>query len=149
MEIVKKRDHKTDHTTIGGVLIDGEFFCYGLEPTDRNLNSDMTLEQIAEIKVPGATAVPAGRYPVIRYYSPKHETNVPRIINIPGFDFVEIHAGNTAADTEGCLLLGNEMAVDLVLQSRDAISAFYDRFFAVIDTGGEVWITFEEPVAGS
>lgn len=146
MELLKKRpkDVATDTTTIGDFLIDGVLFCHGLEPTDRGLTSEMTLEEIEAIKIHGETAVPAGRYRVVKFYSPKHQTMVPRIMDIPGFDFVEIHVGNTAKDTEGCLLLGYGMAVNEVLHSAAAINDFYPKFFKAIDDGEEVWITFEE-----
>jgi hypothetical protein len=143
MEIKKTRTIKTDYSSIGPVSIDGEFFCYGLEPTDRGLNSLTPLKTIELIKRPGITAVPTGRYKVIRFFSPKHQIWLARVIGIPGFDFVEIHVGDFPKDTEGCLLLGTGFGTDMVSGSKAAIELFYQQFFIAINKGEEVWITYE------
>lgn len=144
MELTQIRKTKTDTTTIGDFEIDGTFFSHGLEPKDRGLTSDMSLEDIAAIKVPDKTAVPIGRYQVVSYDSPKWGMKVPCLIDIPGFDKVEIHVGNFAKDTDACLLLGYGIGPDQVLQSRDAIKQFYQQFFAALDNGEEVWITYQD-----
>lgn len=143
MELKQQRDVRTDTTTIGLFFVNGEQFCYGLEPKDRGLTIDTPIEQIESIKVAGQTAVPAGRYQIVKFYSEAHKCMLPRVVNIPGFDFIEIHAGNFARDTKGCLLLGTHMSVDSVLGSREAIDLFYDKFFEAVNKGEEVFITYE------
>jgi hypothetical protein len=142
MELKQVRHEKTDETTIGDFFINGERFCYGLEPVDRGLNADMPLEEIQRVKVDGETAIPLGRYQVIKFHSPAHNKYLARVINVPDFDFIEIHIGNFAKDTKGCLVLGYEMAVNSVLDSRAAIEEFEVQFFAAIDKGEEVWIEY-------
>lgn len=149
MQLIKTRTHKTENSAIGDFFVDGVKLCFGLEPTDRGLTSDMTLEEIQKIKIPDKTAVPTGTYRVISYLSPTHGKKVPRVIDVPGSDFIEIHIGNFPKDTKGCLVLGMEMGVDVVLQSEAAIDEFYGRFFEAIDRNEEVWITYQqdEPIA--
>jgi hypothetical protein len=46
-------------------------------------------------------------------------------MNVPSFEGIRVHAGNTSADTEGCLILGENKQVGKVLNSRAAINKFY------------------------
>jgi hypothetical protein len=142
MELKVQRLIKSPHSTIGKFYIDGtpSFDC--LEPTDRGLTSQMTLVQIMAIKVPDKTAIPTGRYQVTKYFSPKHNMDVPLVNNVPGYAGVEIHVGNFPLDTDGCLLLGTSTGPDEVLNSKAAIEAFYRQFFATIAAGEPVWITY-------
>jgi hypothetical protein len=145
MELTVERVVKTDLSTIGNFSVDGVFECYCLEPTDRGLTSDMTLQQIQAIKIQNKTAVPIGRYAVTQYDSPKNGTIVPLLEAVPDYGYVEIHVGNFPQDTDGCLLLGTMMGQDEILNSRDAINAFYSKFFAALDAGEDVFITYQYP----
>lgn len=142
MELEVKRITKTENSTTGEFSIDGNFFSYCLEPIDRGLTSDMTLEQIKAIKIQDKTCIPTGKYQVTKYFSPKHNAFVPLLIDVPGFAFVEIHAGNYARDTDACLLLGSSLSQDMVENSVDTINKFYDLFFAALNNGEQVWITY-------
>lgn len=143
MELLVKRKIFTSHSTVGDFFVNGEFFSNTLEDIDRKLTSDTPLFQIQSIKVHGQTAIPTGRYRVVKYFSPKHNNFVPLLVNVPGFEFVEIHSGNKPEDTDGCLLLGTESGTDFVGGSKEAIGKFYSLFFAALDKGEEVWITYE------
>lgn len=147
MELTVDRTTKTENSTIGKFSIDGEFFSYCLEPKDRGLTSNMSEAQIAVIKVKDKTCIPTGRYRVTKYFSPKHEAEVPVLVDVPGFAFVEIHAGNYATDTDACLLLGMGKMVDMVTMSRQAIGQFYPKFFTALEAGEEVWITYQDSTA--
>lgn len=96
--------------TVGRLYVDGKFFCNTLEDTVRDLNK--------EKKVPGKTAIPAGEYKVIFNWSPKFGRNLPRLLNVPAFDGILIHPGNTAEDSAGCILIGKNTAVGRLTESR-------------------------------
>ncbi len=128
MELLVKRTTFTAKSTIGELWIDGGFFCYTLEDTCRGLKQTDSIEEIRRKKLPGITAIPSGRYQLILNYSNRFKKVMPLLINVPGFEGVRIHAGNKAEDTEGCLLLGMEKAVDSVLKSR----ATFNRLIQVI-----------------
>ena len=117
MMIVKVvRTFKGSEYTIGKLYIDDNYFCDTLEDVVRSGE-----------KVYGQTAIPAGKYKVKKTYSPRFKKKLPEILNVPGFSGVRIHSGNTAKDTEGCLLLGLNKAKGAVLCSQDAMAFFMDR----------------------
>ena len=117
MKIVVNRLYKKDTYTIGKLFVNGEYICDTLEDKDRNLKQSMLKNEIASIKVPAKTAIPSGIYKVnLKTFSPKFgrrefykitcKGNLPRLENVPGFEGVLIHCGNSANDTEGCILVG-------------------------------------------
>ena len=118
---------KTANSTISKLFIDNKFECYVLEDTDRGLSQSMLLSKILSIKIPGQTAIPSGNYNVIIDFSNRFQCNMPLIENVPGYEGVRIHSGNYPKDTEGCLLLGTEIEVDTVLNSRVAFAAFFPK----------------------
>ena len=118
MELTLKRIAKKDTYTIGKLYVDGEYFCDTLEDKDRGLTSDMSLKDIKKIKVYGQTAIPSGRYRVTMNMSSRFKKVVSLLLNVPGFDGIRIHSGNTAADTQGCILLGQNKVVGKVINSR-------------------------------
>ena len=69
--------------------------------------------------MPGQTAIPAGTYEVIFNWSPKFGKNLPRLLNVPHFTGILIHSGNTAADSAGCILVGNNTEKGRLTSSRD------------------------------
>jgi hypothetical protein len=141
--LVLHRTIKTANSTIGVLSINGNFFCYTLEPTDRGLTSDMTLAQIAAITVPDKTAIPTGIYSITRYFSPKNNSTVPLLENVPGFGYVKILQGNFPIDTDGSILLGITKGVDFVGNTKEAIGQFYSIFFKALDNGENVNIKIE------
>lgn len=118
MQVTLWRKYRKPGYTIGRLYIDGVFFCNTLEDTDRGLAQYMSVGEIANIKIKGATAIPSGAYKVQRTYSPKYKRLMPQVMNVKGYAGVRIHSGNTAADTEGCILLGDNTAVGRLTNSR-------------------------------
>lgn len=99
---------KADYT-IGKLYIDGMYFCDTLEDTVRDLTK--------EVKVRGKTAIPCGIYRVVVNKSPKFGRLLPRLLDVPHFEGILIHKGNTAADSSGCILVGENKQVGKVLNS--------------------------------
>ena len=99
MKIAIVRDIEEANRTFGKMLIDDKYFGETLEDTDRHL------EDGGE-KLNGCTAIPRGRYRVTVTFSQRFQRPMPLLHDVPGFDGVRIHGGNTEADTAGCPLLG-------------------------------------------
>lgn len=116
MKLLLERTDRQPGYTIGQLSIDGRLFCYTLEDVDRQLTSDMTLEEIQSKKQFGKTAIPTGTYTIdMKTVSPKfkdrewakpYDGKLPRLVSVPGYEGVLIHVGNTAEDTLGCILVG-------------------------------------------
>lgn len=143
MEILVKREYKKKDYTIGKMYINGEYFCDTLEDTDRGLTQLMTLSEIKEVKEYGCTAIPTGRYPIAYTYSARFKKHLPLLLQVPAFDGVRIHSGNTHKDTDGCILLGENKAVGKVLNSRKTMDEFLRILKPAIEACEDIWITIK------
>lgn len=123
--------------TIGKLYVDGVYECDVIEDKDRGLDDSMTVNEILKRKIKGQTAIPTGHYNIEITYSPKYKRMMPLLIGVKGFSGIRIHSGNTAKDTEGCLLVGKNKQVGMVLESRDT----YQGLFAMMQ--GEKNITID------
>lgn len=110
MKLRLVRRFKGDTYTIGSLSVNGEKFCDTLEDRVRDLAG-------GEAKVPGETAIPEGRYKVIVNRSPKFGRDLPRLLDVPQFEGVLIHRGNTAEDSAGCILVGENKVEGKVINS--------------------------------
>lgn len=117
MKILVKRIAKRDTYTIGKMYLDGKYFCDTLEDTDRNLKQTNSISSIKKVKIPNKTAIPSGTYELIVNMSPKFKRRLPRLLNVPGFDGILIHRGNTDKDTSGCILVGENKVIGKVINS--------------------------------
>lgn len=117
MKLEIKRIAKKPTYTIGKLYINGSYFCDTLEDKDRGLTQTTTLSHIKSIKVPGQTAIPTGHYKIIINKSPKFGRLLPRLLDVPGFDGILIHRGNTDKDSAGCILVGENKIVGKVINS--------------------------------
>ena len=124
MKLTLKRIALRSTYTIGRLYVDGNYFCDTLEDTVRDLNKDGKFDN-GEKKVYAKTAIPYGTYDIKWTYSPRFKKYTPQLMNVPSFEGIRIHAGNTSADTEGCLLLGENKQVGKVINSRATINKFY------------------------
>lgn len=137
MELRLKRIARRETYTIGRLYIDGQYFCDTLEDTDRGLRQSLPASVNKAKKKAGATAIPTGRYRVtLLVQSPRFKERkqyqfcdgyLPWLINVPAFDGVLIHIGNTAKDTEGCILVGKNTKVGKVLDSAETFRKLYER----------------------
>lgn len=112
---------------IGKLYIDGVYFCDTIEDTDRGLKDEMDEKEILQKKVKGETAIPTGIYKVFITWSPKYKKPMPIIEGVKGYSGIRIHSGNTAKDTEGCLIVGKNKEVGKVLESRKMYNALFKR----------------------
>ena len=124
MKLKLKRIALKDTYTIGKLYIDDEYFCDTLEDTVRDLNKNGVFDN-GEKKIYGKTAIPYGTYNVKWTYSNKFKKYMPLIENVPSFAGIRIHAGNSSADTQGCILVGENKAVGKVLNSKNTVNKLY------------------------
>lgn len=102
----------------GGLKGDGGLqpFCDTLEPPRRNLLNGGKWDK--RLKVKGMTAIPEGRYLMRFTYSPKFGKRLFQLMDVPLFDGIRIHSGNSVKDTQGCILVGNNTKVGRLENSR-------------------------------
>lgn len=109
-----------------------------------------------EVKEKGKTRIPAGTYEVVPRQSGRHyESYKPKfghnftfwIKEVPNFEYIMIHIGNTPQDTEGCLLLNwivqydSKQDVFTGAQSTECYKNFYNFVGPVMKAGEKVHIT--------
>ena len=107
MNVLIIRNQFTENSTISDVMIDGEFFCFGLEPAP--------------------PVVPNCSYDLTLRWSDKFRRIMPHVEAVTEHVGIEIHTGNVAADTEGCLILGEWKGTDFVGNSHIAFQAFMEK----------------------
>jgi hypothetical protein len=134
VEIRVIREQFTPRCTIGRLLIDDHFECYTLE------------DGIRTNKVAGETAIPVGRYAVTVSHSPRFKCRLPLLADVPNFTGVRIHAGNTSADTAGCILVGRTRSesAQRIGASRIAFEALLPKIEAALRAGEAVALTIEQ-----
>jgi hypothetical protein len=115
MELQITRKDFTQQSTIGELNVDGKFECYTLE------------DMVRPVKVKGMTAIPAGSYEVVVTFSERFQRLLPLLLNVPGFDGVRIHTGNTDLDTEGCILVGKAKKKDAIASSKAAFEDLFEK----------------------
>lgn len=119
MLIEVKRVALKEHYTIGKLYIDGVYVCDTLEDKVR----------IPFIKVYGSTAIPAGTYKMVLDYSNRFKKIMPHILNVPEFEGIRIHSGNTDEDTYRCILVGYNKEKGKVIDSRVAYDLFRKELY--------------------
>ena len=125
MKIEVKRLYKTENSTIGELAIDGKFECYTLEDKERT------------VKIKGETAISKGTYKVIINQSNRFKKLLPLLLNVPNFEGVRIHPGNSNHDTEGCILVGQSISKDYISKSRKA----FEKLFKKMQLAKEITLT--------
>ena len=135
-----------------GILFDvtggkRQFLCYTLE------------DEFREDKVSGETRVPSGTYKVTlrtvggfhgRYdkkYGEMHK-GMLWVRDVPNFEYILIHTGNTDEHTAGCLLLGDSQQANFgnsdgfVGSSTQAYKRVYPSIAKALEEGESVSITY-------
>jgi hypothetical protein len=116
MKLELKRLFLGESYTIGSLSIDGKKFCDTLEDKVRDLNKNGVFDG-DEKKVYAETAIPYGTYDIVVDYSPKFKRELPRLQNVKHFEGILIHRGNTAEDSAGCILVGENKVKGKVINS--------------------------------
>ena len=135
MELRLIRKYRKETYTIGNLYINGNKFCDTLEDKVRNLP--------IEKKIPGKTAIPCGTYKVILNKSPRFKKVLPLLLNVPYFEGVRIHPGNTHKDTEGCILVGRNTQPGIVTESKVTMSELMKILTTANNSREEIYITIE------
>lgn len=135
MRLVLQRSPSSAHSTIGELSVDGRFECFTLEDVIRPVG----------VKVPGQTCIPAGRYSVQLTMSKRFSRVLPLLVNVPMFEGIRIHPGNTSADTEGCILVGWGKGADQITQSRDAFASLFSKLRGAEARGEPITIEVRNP----
>lgn len=140
MELTLKRIALRSEYTIGKLYVNGEYVCDTIEDTVRDLDKDGKFAN-GEVKISGKTAIPYGRYEVtMKVKSPKYSNftkyswakkydgYLPRLLQVPHFDGVLIHVGNSALDSEACVLVGENKVVGKVINSVNTFRRLMDDY---------------------
>ena len=108
MKLLLLRTRFHNGWTGGQLYINDEYFCFTLEDQMREPENRLGGERIAveKWKVYGETAIPRGIYKVVFANSPKFGPDTLSLLKVEGFEGIRIHAGNSAKDTEGCIIVG-------------------------------------------
>jgi len=123
MKIDLLRFHGGKYDTLGLLYVDGQFACFTLEDEPR------------DVKVAGETRIPAGSYKLALKFSPsmspKYGHDMIHIQDVPGFEGIYVHRGNTETDTRGCILVGDSAHFSYggrsrILESTQAYARVYD-----------------------
>lgn len=143
MNLELKRIFKGKDYTIGRLFIDGEYFCDTLEDPVRQLDS-------ADDKIYSETAIPAGKYKVsMSIVSPKYSIRksynwcggrLPRLLDVPFFEGILIHSGNTPDHTAGCILVGENKIKGQVINSMNTLKNLWVKLNVADEVGEEIWI---------
>ena len=136
MKLRLVRENSGDETTLGDLFMDGIWFCKTLEDRDRRLEA-------GGVKVPRETAIPLGTYPVIIDFSNRFQKLMMHVLDVPQFAGIRIHAGNTHLNTEGCILLGEDVDRDVLVHSRIAVNRLQHEVAQALDRAEAVNLTIE------
>lgn len=135
MIICLHRIESTPKYTVGKVYVDGKFICYSLE------------DPFHEKKIKGRTRIPSGSYQVLLRFSPKFSPRLGHstlwVTDVPNYEYILFHPGNTVDDTDGCILVGRAHSKGVLSTSRPA---YFDLYETVNEAAKkkELWLTIIE-----
>ena len=147
MDVDVIRFNSKEDFTDGLLYINGEFKVYTLEDEERT------------IKVSGQTRIPNGRYKIalrteggfhnryLKKYGAGFHKGMLWVKDVPNFEYILIHVGNTDDDTAGCLLTGmsnNADAAGFIGGSTDAYKKIYPEISNALLNGEDVWINYKD-----
>lgn len=140
MKLLVKRFKFLPTSTIGRVFKDGvDTGLYTLEDKYREVDG----APVESWKIEKETAIPKGEYKVTVDFSNHFNRRLPLLVNVPGYEGVRIHPGNTDKDTEGCLLVGDSWAEDFVGNSRASFEKVFEWIEDATKRGEPIEISVE------
>jgi len=114
MKLIVQRQAKTPFSISGEMTLNGKYLAWTLE------NAHL--------------AIPAGTYEVELYPSPKFGRLMPRLKDVPGCPYCEVHWANMPSELEGCLGVGMMKGEDRIWNSREKFAEIYPLFQAAVNT---------------
>lgn len=141
MKFTLVRDAILDEATLGVLSVD--YVAEIASPAWMTLeDKDRRLEEITGAKVFGKTAIPRGTYRVILAHSSRFNRVLPKLIDVPGFEGILIHSGNTIEDTQGCILVGETRDLEgaKIFRSREALSRLMEVIGQAVSRGEAIEI---------
>lgn len=133
MNLILFRKIEINDTVLGELHIDGKFFCYTLE------------DKIRDVKIKHQTCIPTGTYKVALTLSQRFKTILPLLLNVPNFEGIRIHAGNTTEDTSGCLLVGTAINGEKLLHSKVALQELIKKIKSSVKAKEQIVIKIVNP----
>lgn len=128
MKLLLHRKYLKPEYTIGTLYIDGKYLCEAIE------------DKVREEKIDHVTAIDYGTYKIDLTMSPKFKRLLPLLLDVPFFEGIRIHRGNTAEDSSGCLLPGENKEVGRVIHSTKYEMIIIEKILEAIKRGEEVTI---------
>jgi Family of unknown function (DUF5675) len=129
--------------TIGELKIGPLHICWTCEDCVREIPG----QPVESWKIKGQTAIPFGRYKIERTFSNRFGHTMPQLLDVPGFEGIRIHPGNSASDTEGCILPGLERRPESVGSSQLAYREILKWLDTIEQNNDDAWIEIK-PCAG-
>lgn len=142
MKLTVLRFYDNGRATSGLLFIDGKFECYTLEDEKR------------EVKLKGETRIPSRQYDLGLRTEGTHHTSYAKkfpkdhvgmlhVLDVPNFQYILIHIGNTEGDTDGCLLVGNQITKEgTLVDSTGAYLSMYKKVAPRLKKGEKVTINY-------
>ena len=129
MKVEIRRTWETPQSIISELWIDGQWECYGLEPSRTTPY------------YPGHPCIPAGTYKVVLTPSPHLGYLTPEVLNVPGRTAIRWHIGNYPKDVLGCVAVGEMKALDRVIESQKA----FEVLMTLLKTADEITAVYTDP----
>jgi hypothetical protein len=132
MKLTLQRFSSGNESTLGSLFIDNIWCAFTLE------------DEYREVKIKGETRIPFGNYKILLRKEGGHHENYTKkfpeihkgmlwLQNVPGFQYILIHVGNTDKDTDGCILVGDSCMQNITARGSLAGStSAYERIYPVI-----------------
>src|SRR5260221_4605314 len=138
MQLKLIRSVFTNESTFGKLFLNDQFYAYTCEDTVRHLNGDCNK------KVQNKTAIDAGTYEVILSFSNHFQKYLPLLLNVKCFEGIRLHGGNTAEDSEGCILIGSEGDMKTKIWNCASKVASLVAALKAVERTEKIWIEIVE-----